>query len=253
MDKTSVKLLKTLKLDEEYFKVYRHLRRVLKENGFTQEEIESISEAPLEVWKTHGVLKELLEKIRDTHEKYGFTNRGLLDLDISNYLTDGMKLIDQEISLEGNKGYYNKLYEQSVINESYMDFSKMEQIIKDKINKDSFEKNYIEDNVIYWDGETDVNESVEAVWEVGGVEVIPSKSDDCDLEVHMVIRFNSDHSFVYYENVGEGANPYDEPRRVRINYPQDVSWVIDKLKSKVKSRMSTYFPFPKECVVLYFD
>jgi hypothetical protein len=174
-------------------------------------------------------------------------------LDISNYLTDGMKLIDQEISLEGNKGYYNKLYEQSVISESYMDFSKMEQIIKDRLNRDSFENNQIQDNVIYWDGETDVNESVEAVWEVSGVEIIPSKDDKCDLKVHIVVKFNRDYSFVYYEDVGENANIYTEPNRIRISYPQDVSWIIDTLKSTVKKRMRNIFPFPDECVVLHFE
>ncbi len=246
----SLKFIKQTNLDGNLYVLYRKLRSLFLEHGFTEDEILRVTEAPDSIWSVHYKINDEFKNIRDSLRKYGMIKGADLPSDVSEYLESKMKEIDDETSLGDNTGYYS---EGSVLTESNKDFSKLEGIIKDKLNLDSFEHNQIQDHVIYWDGKTDINESVEAVWEVSGVEIIPSKDDSCDLKVHIVVKFNSDYSFVYYEDVGENADMYAEPNRIRISYPQDTSWIIDTLKSTVKKRIKNTFPFPNECVVLYFE
>ena len=250
MESPSVKLIKGSKLDQDVFRVYRALRNIFQKHGFTEFEIEGISHAPNEVWEHHSLLRNLIEMIKNECDKYGFDNKGLMDVDVAKYIEDSLKQIDSETSLEGNKGYYSS--SRNTIFES-TGFSKLEGLIKDKLNKEAFSNNYIEDNTMYWDGETDVNESINAVWQVDSVEIVPSEKEGCDLMVHMVISPIGEHSFVFYEDMGKEFNTHDEPHSVRLRYFQDASWIIDTVKSKVKNKMNKYFPFSESCIKLYFE
>jgi hypothetical protein len=250
METPSVNLIKGSKLDQDVFRVYRALRNIFKKHGFTEFEIEGISHAPNEVWEHHSLLRNLIEMIKNECDKYGFDNKGLMDVDVAKYIEDGLKQIDSETSLEGNRGYYsstrNSIFEST-------GFNKLESLITDKLNKDSFETNYIEDNTMYWDGETDVNEAVNAVWEVESVQIIPSEKEGCDLMVHMVISPISEHSFVFYEDMGKDFDIHSEPHSVRLRYFQDASWIIDRVERSVKNKMNKFFPFPETCIKLYFE
>jgi hypothetical protein len=250
MDSPSVRLIKGTKLDQDVFRTYRALREVFKNLGFTEYELEDVTHAPEIVWDHHGLLRKLIEMIKNECDKYGFDNYGLMDVDVAKYIEYELKKIDEEISLEGNKGYYNT--NPSLFSES-AGFSKMENLISDKLNKDAFETNYIEDHTMYWDGQTDVNEVVNAVWGVKSVEIIPSEKEGCDLVVHMVISPISDHSFVFYEDMGKDFDIHSEPHSVRLGYFQDASWIIDTVKSSVKNKMFKYFPFSDSCIKLYFE
>lgn len=250
MESPSVKLIKGSKLDQDVFRVYRALRNIFQKHGFTEFEIEDISHAPNEVWVHHSLLRNLIEMIKNECNKYGFDNQGLMDVNVAKYIEDGLKQIDSETSLEGNKGYYSST--RNTIFES-AGFSKIEGLIKDKLNHESFSDNYVEDSTMYWDGETDVNESINAIWEVDSVEIIPSEKEGCDLIVHMVIKPIREHSFVFYEDMAEEFNIHKEPHSARLDYFQDASWIIDTVEKAVKNKMSRYFPFPESCIVLYFE
>lgn len=233
-------------LADDVLSQFRLLRQLLQKHGYTEEEIKNMYDAPTEVWDTFHNVKMEMEKISKTIRRYGFYNSEYEDEmpeEVSDYISKEMKSIEDEIPLKSTK---------ENITESN-GFNRLESIIKDKLNNDTFKNNQINDNTYYWDGRTDINEFVDAVWKVDSVEIIPSEGEECDLKVHMVISFDRDYSFVGYEDVGEEFDSMSEPRRVRIGSPQDVSWIIDTLTSDVKNRMSKYFPFPKECVILYFD
>lgn len=250
MESPSVKLIKGTKIDQDVFRVYRALRKIFQQHGFTEDELNNVSHAPTEIWEHHSLLRNLFEMIKNECEKYGFDNRGLMDVDVAKYIENGLKKIDSETSLEGNKGYYtssrNTIFESS-------GFNKIESLIMDKLNKDFFETNYIEDNTMYWDGETDVNESVNALWQVDSVEIVPSEKEGCDLMVHIVISPISDHSFVFYEDMGKDFNIHEEPHSVRLRYFQDASWIVDRVEKSVKKKMNKYFPFPESCIKLYIE
>lgn len=250
MESPSVNLIKGSKLDQDVFRVYRALREIFQQYGFTEFELEGISHAPNEVWEHHSLLRNLFEMIKNECDKYGFDNKGLMDVDVAKYIEDGLKKIDSETSLEGNKGYYskprNKIFESK-------GFNKIESLIIDKLNNDFFATNYIEDNTMYWDGETDINESINAIWKVDSVEMIPSEKEGCDLMVHMVISPISDHSFVFYEDMGKDFDIHSEPHSVRLRYFQDASWIVDRVEKSVKKKMTKYFPFPESCIKLYIE
>ncbi len=235
-------------LDEGVLIKFRLLRQLIQKHGYTEEEIKNMYNAPTEVWDAFHSLKIEMEKISKTIRRYGFYNSEYEDEipeEVSDYINKKMKSIEDEIPLKSTK---------ENITESN-GFNQLESIIKNKLNTDTFENNQINDNTFYWNGETDINEFVDAVWKVDSVEVISSEGEKCDLKVHMVISFDRDYSFVGYEDVGDefDFDSMSEPNRVRIGSPQDVSWIIDKLSSSVKFRMSKCFPFDKECVILYFD
>jgi len=250
MESPSVKLIKGTKIDQDVFRVYRALRKIFQQHGFTEGELNNVSHAPTEIWEHHSLLRNLIEMIKNECEKYGFDNSGLMDVDVAKYIEDGLKQIDSETSLEGNKGYYNS--SRNTIFES-SGFNKIESLIMDKLNKNFFETNYIEDNTMYWDGETDVNESVNAVWQVDSVEIVPSEKEGCDLMVHIVISPASEHSFVFYEDMGKDFDIHSEPHSVRLRYFQDASWIVDRVEKSVKKKMNKYFPFPESCIKLYIE
>ena len=251
MESPSVNLIKGSKLDQDVFRVYRALRKIFQQYGFTEDELDTVSHAPTEVWEHHSLLRNLIEMIKNECNKYGFDNEGLMDVDVAKYIEDGLKKIDSETSLEGNKGYYNASTRTSIFEST--GFNKLESLIKDKLNQDAFSNNYVEDNTMYWDGETDVNEAVNAIWQVDDVQMIPSEKEGCDLTVHMVISPISEHSFVFYEDMAEDLNVHKEPHSVRLRYFQDASWIIDSVEKSVKRRMNRYFPFPESCIKLYIE
>jgi hypothetical protein len=251
MESPSVKLIKGSKLDQDVFRTYRALRKIFQKYGFTEDELDTVSHAPTEVWEYHSLLRNLIEMIKNECNKYGFDNQGLMDVDVAKYIENGLEKIDSETSLEGNKGYYNNSTRTSIFEST--GFNKIESLIKDKLNQDAFSNNYVEDNTMYWDGETDVNESVNAIWQVDDVQMIPSEKEGCDLTVHMVISPISEHSFVFYEDMGEDFNVHKEPHSVRLRYFQDASWIVDRVEKSVKKRMSRYFPFPETCIKLYIE
>jgi hypothetical protein len=251
MESPSVKLIKGSKLDQDVFRVYRVLRKIFQQYGFTEDELDTVSHAPTEVWEHHSLLRNLIEMIKNECNKYGFDNEGLMDVDVAKYIEDGLKKIDSETSLEDNKGYYNASTRTSIFEST--GFNKIESLIIDKLNKDAFETNYIEDNTMYWDGETDVNEAVNAIWQVDSVEIVPSEKEGCDLMVHMVISPISDHSFVFYEDMGKDFDIHSEPHSVRLSYFQDASWIIDRVERSVKNKMNKFFPFPESCIKLYTE
>jgi len=251
MESPSVKLIQGSKLDQDVFRVYRALRNIFQKHGFTEDELDTVSHAPTEVWEHHSLLRNLIEMIKNECNKYGFDNEGLMDVDVAKYIEDGLKKIDSETSLEDNKGYYNASTRTSIFEST--GFNKIESLIIDKLNKDAFETNYIEDNTMYWDGETVINESINEVWQVDSVQIVPSEKEGCDLMVHMVISPISDHSLVFYEDMGKDFDIHSEPHNVRLRYFQDASWIIDKVKSSVKNKMNKYFPFSESCIKLYFE
>lgn len=243
---SALKFVIQTNLDKNLLIKFRLLRQLLQKHGYTEEQITNMTKEPTEIWVAFNDVKKEFENIYETLIKYGLIEsmvRLVLPNEVSEYIAKKLETIEGEIPLKKSKGN---------IQES-VKYNKIENIIKDKLNNDSFEKNYIEDHTIYWDGNTDINESVEAVWEVSSVEIEPADEQGCDLIIHMVINFNRDHSFVYYENVGEDSDPMADPRRVRIGHPQDVSWIIDRLNTKVKNRMNREFPFNESCIKLYFE
>jgi hypothetical protein len=246
----SLRFIKETELDSNLYVLYKKLRSLFLEHGFTESELQRVTQAPDSIWTTHRKISNEFNNIRNSLRKYGMIEDENLPPDVSEYLENKMKEIDLLISLDGNKGYYKS--ESGLFNES-VGFNKLESLIIDKLNKDAFETNYIEDNTMYWDGETDINESINAVWQVDSVEMIPSEKEGCDLMVHMVISPISDHSFVFYEDMGKDFDIHSEPHSVRLRYFQDASWIIDTVKSKVKNKMNKYFPFSESCIKLYFE
>lgn len=246
----SLKFIIQTDLDSNLYVLYRKLRSLFLENGFTESEILRVTDAPDSIWSEHYKIQNEFSNIRNSLKKYGMIDDENLPSDVSEYLENKMKEIDDEISLDGNKGYYKS--ESGLFNES-VGFNKLESLIRDKLNKDAFENNYVEDNRIYWDGETDVNESVNGVWQVDSVEIVSSEKEGCDLIVHMVISPVSEHSFVFYEDMGKDFDIHAEPHSVTLRYFQDASWVIDRVEKSVKNRMNKFFPFHESCIKLYFE
>jgi len=246
----SLRFIKETDLDSNLYVLYRKLRSLFLEHGFTESELQRVTEAPDSIWSTHSKINNEFSNIRNSLRKYGMIEDENLPSDVSEYLESKMKEIDSLIPLDGNKGYYTS--KSGLFNES-VGFNKLESLIIDKLNKDSFETNYIEDNTTYWDGESDINESINALWQIDSVEIVPSEKEGCDLMVHMVIIPISDHSLVFYEDMGKDFDIHEEPHSVRLRYFQDASWIIDRVEKSVRNKMNKLFPFPESCIKLYFE
>lgn len=132
----SLKFIKQTDLDSNLYVLYRKLRSLFLEYGFTESELLRVTAAPDSIWSTHHKISDEFNKIRNSLENYGMIEDGNLPSDVSEYLESKMKEIDLLIPLDGNKGYYTS--ESGLFNES-VGFNKLESIIRDKLNKDSFE------------------------------------------------------------------------------------------------------------------
>ena len=67
----AIKFIQSTRIENELFDIYRELRRELQKAGFKEEQLTSISEAPVTVWHAHGKLLQKFEDIKKLVTKYG--------------------------------------------------------------------------------------------------------------------------------------------------------------------------------------
>lgn len=73
----AIKFIQTTGIEKELLDIYRQLRRELQKAGFKEEQLTSISEAPVTVWHAHGKLLQKFENIKNLVTKYGLDHSPL--------------------------------------------------------------------------------------------------------------------------------------------------------------------------------
>jgi hypothetical protein len=91
----SIKFIQSTKVENELFELYRDLRRELKKGGLKEDELTSVSEAPVTVWHAHGKLLKKFEEVRNLVTKYG-----LDDSHLGPYIENKFGEINLEIPLD---------------------------------------------------------------------------------------------------------------------------------------------------------
>jgi hypothetical protein len=91
----AIKFIQTTGVEKELLDIYRELRRELQKAGIKQEQLTSISEAPVTVWHAHGKLLQKFEDIKNLVTKYGLDHSTL-----GPYTEIKFAEIDKEIPLD---------------------------------------------------------------------------------------------------------------------------------------------------------
>ena len=91
----SIKFIQSTKVENELFELYRDLRKELKKGGLKEDELTSVSEAPVTVWHAHGKLLQKFEEIKKLVTKYGLDYNPL-----GPYTEVKFAEIDKEIPLD---------------------------------------------------------------------------------------------------------------------------------------------------------
>ena len=243
----ALKFIKKLELDKTLFTTYIELRTMFQKHNFTQKELERVSYAPDEIMRTHMKLRNEFDIIKQNLYKYGFTDyQDMIPDEVSDYLTSSLKVIDEEISLDENTGFYTQDREETYgLFEHTMSFKKIEDNIKSTINGSEL---VFEDGTIYWDGQKDVEESCSGLINVEVVEVFRT-DDECQWKVTLYLGQTNSTYAEYRDPDGDGFDEYS----VRIFDINDVPYVHDEIENTLTRFVMKKFPFDEQCISVKFN
>lgn len=243
----ALKFIKRLELDKTLFTTYIELRTLFQKHNFTQKELESVSYAPDEIMVAHMKIRNEFDIIKQNLHKYGFTDfQDMIPDEVSDYLTSTLKKIDEEISLDGNTGFYTQEKEERYgLFENTMSFKQIEDNIKSTINGEEMR---FEDFTIYWDGEKDVEESCSGIINVEEVEIVKS-DDECQWKVTVYLGQTKSTEVNYQDSDGDGYDAYS----VKIFDINDVPYVHDEIESLLTHFIMRRFPFDEPCISIKFN
>lgn len=89
------KILELTNDDTSFIESYKKLRELLRDNGFTEKTIASISNAPTEIWNAHHQLLSEMNELKAKLNKFW----SISEEDFKSYIIDKMKQINELIPL----------------------------------------------------------------------------------------------------------------------------------------------------------
>jgi hypothetical protein len=96
-------------LDSDVIEGYRLIRSLLQKHNFTEEESEKITYMPDELMSAHMKFRGKIKKLYSDLYRYGFSNHPEeLSNDVSEYIQNKFKEINQEYPLDENTGFYGE-------------------------------------------------------------------------------------------------------------------------------------------------
>ena len=93
--KASIKFIQTLNFEDEILDLYRKIREKLKQEQYTEDELESVGNFSKELMGLRYEIGKKISNMTSTVKKYG-----LDDKPISEYLENKFKQINKEIPLD---------------------------------------------------------------------------------------------------------------------------------------------------------
>jgi len=91
-----IMFLEKTKSDDEICEIYKKIRIWLQESGYTTEQSERVSEAPVIIWQLQNELRSGMEKLKKTLKQYGILRN---DNELHDYIVHKFIEINKEYPL----------------------------------------------------------------------------------------------------------------------------------------------------------